>query len=357
VTPTTPSAETEAAGRGAAFLTGGSLLFASTEEKALARALDDGLEQIEQGLERELKFSEDIADAVARYLFSAGGKRIRPLLMLLTAQWGEGINEKVIRAAQVIELTHLATLYHDDVMDEAAQRRGVAAAQTVWGNSVAILAGDLLFARAGSLVGSMGQQAITLQAATFERLCLGQMRETVGPKPGQEPIAHYLSVLSDKTGSLIALASEFGIRMSGGSENLVPPARKFGEKIGIAFQLVDDVIDLAAKGSGTGKPPGTDVRRGVTTLPMLYLQELADAGDSEASALLQRLARGTLGEATDEEFQSSIAQLREHPVTERTMDTARAMADDAIAELSVVPEGIVKEALIRFAHQVVKRSY
>lgn len=357
MTPTTPSAETEAAGRGAAFLMGSSLLFASKEEKALARALDDGLEQIEQGLERELKFSEDIADAVARYLFSAGGKRIRPLLMLLTAQWGEGINEKVIRAAQVIELTHLATLYHDDVMDEAAQRRGVAAAQTVWGNSVAILAGDLLFARAGSLVGSMGQQAITLQAATFERLCLGQMRETVGPKPGQEPIAHYLSVLSDKTGSLIALASEFGIRMSGGPENLVPPARKFGEKIGVAFQLVDDVIDLAAKDSGTGKPPGTDVRRGVTTLPMLYLQQLADGGDTEASTLLQRLARGTLGEATDQEFQDSIAQLREHPVTERTMDTARAMADDAIAELSVVPEGIVKEALIRFAHQVVKRSH
>ena len=245
MTPTTPTASTDAAGRGAAFLTGGSLLFASKEEKALAKALDEGLEQIEQGLERELKFSEDIADAVARYLFSAGGKRVRPLLMLLTAQWGEGINDTVIRAAQVIELTHLATLYHDDVIDEAAQRRGVPAAQTVWGNSVAILAGDLLFARAGSLVGSMGQQAITLQAATFERLCVGQMRETVGPKPGQDPIAHYLNVLSDKTGSLIALASEFGIRMSGGPENLVPPARKFGEKIGVAFQLVDDVIDLA----------------------------------------------------------------------------------------------------------------
>ena len=357
MTPTTPTAVTDAAGRGAAFLTGGSLLFASTEEKALAAALDAGLDQIEQGLARELKFSEDIADAVARGLVSAGGKRIRPLLMLLTAQWGEGINEKVIRAAQVIELTHLATLYHDDVMDEAAQRRGVAAAQTVWGNSVAILAGDLLFARAGSLVGSMGQQAITLQAATFERLCLGQMRETVGPKPGQEPIAHYLTVLSDKTGSLIALASEFGIRISGGPENLVPPARKFGEKIGIAFQLVDDVIDLADRDSGTGKPPGTDVRRGVTTLPMLYLQELADGGDAEAVALLAKLARGTLGEATEKEFQGSIRKLREHAVTTRTMDTARAMADEAIAELDGVPEGIVKEALIRFAHQVVKRSY
>ncbi len=282
---------------------------------------------------------------------------MRPLLLLLTAQWGEGINERVIKAAQVIELTHLATLYHDDVMDEAAQRRGVAAAQTVWGNSVAILAGDLLFARAGSLGGSLGQQAITLQAATFERLCVGQMRETVGPKPGQDPIAHYLNVLSDKTGSLIALAAEFGIRMSGGEESLVPPARKFGEKIGIAFQLVDDVIDLAERDSGTGKPPGTDVRRGVTTLPMLYLRELADNGDADAAGLLAKLTPGVLGEATDAEFHESIAELRNHPVTERTMDTARQMADEAIAELDAVPEGIVKEALIRFAHQVVKRSH
>jgi heptaprenyl diphosphate synthase len=273
----------------------------------------------------------------------------------LTAQWGEGTNDKVVRAAQVIELTHLATLYHDDVMDEAAQRRGVSAAQTLWGNSVAILAGDLLFARAGTLVASLGTQAITLQAATFERLCLGQMRETVGPKPGIDPIAHYLGVLSDKTGSLIALAAEFGLRMSGGPEELVAPVRRFGEKIGVAFQLVDDVIDLSARGSGTGKPPGTDVRRGVTTLPMLYLQEQS-ASDPEAAALLERLARGTSGEAGEDEFQESIRLLREHSVTKRTMDTAREMADDAIAELSAAPDDLVREGLIRFAHTVVDRT-
>jgi heptaprenyl diphosphate synthase len=353
-----PSPQTAAAagGRGATFLTGGSLLSATAEEKKLAKALDQGLAAVEAGLERELKFSEDIADAVARYLFDAGGKRVRPLLTLLTAQWGEGINDRVIRVAQVIELTHLATLYHDDVMDEAAQRRGVAATQTVWGNSVAILAGDLLFARAGSLVGSLGQQAITLQAATFERLCLGQMRETVGPKPGQEPIAHYVSVLADKTGSLIALSAEMGIRMSDGPEALVAPVRRFGEKIGIAFQLVDDVIDLSERGSGTGKPPGTDVRRGVTTLPMLYLQERAGT-DPDAALLLEKLARGTSGEAGEEEFQESIRELRNHPVTQATMAKAREMADEAIRELDSAPNDLVKKGLIRFAHQIVDRSY
>ena len=354
--PTSRTASTQAWGRGASFLTGGSLLFASKEEKTLAGALDQGLVDVESGLERELKFSEDIADAVARYLFSAGGKRVRPLLTLLTSQWGEGINERVIRAAQVIELTHLATLYHDDVMDEAAQRRGVDATQTVWGNSVAILAGDLLFARAGSLVASQGQQAITLQAATFERLCLGQMRETVGPKEGQDPIEHYLSVLSDKTGSLIALSAEMGIRMSGGSQDLVPALRRFGEKVGIAFQLVDDVIDLSDRGAGTGKPPGTDVRRGVTTLPMLYLEQRASS-DADAAELLGRLHLVTQGEATEEQFHQAIGDLREHDVTAATMATARDMADDAIAELSTLPAGIVRDALTRFAHQIVERSY
>ena len=349
-------AATQPTGRGSSFLAGGSLLLASGEEKKIGKALDQGLADIEAGLARELKFSEDIADSVTRYLFDAGGKRVRPLLTLLTAQWGGGINDRVIRAAQVIELTHLATLYHDDVMDEAAQRRGVAAAQTVWGNSVAILAGDLLFARAGSLVGSLGQQAITLQAATFERLCLGQMRETVGPKPGQEPIAHYLKVLSDKTGSLIALAAELGIRMSGGPDHLVAPIRRFGEKIGIAFQLVDDVIDLSDRGAGTGKPPGTDVRRGVTTLPMLYLKELA-VTDEKAAALLATLDRGSAGELNEEEFQAAISALRGHEVTERTMATARQMADEAIAELAPTPDDVVRKALTRFAHQIVDRSY
>ena len=343
-------------GRGASFLTAGALFQATAEERRLGKILDEGLAEIEAGLERELKFADDIADSVARYLFDAGGKRVRPLLTVLTAQWGEGTNERVIRAAQVIELTHLATLYHDDVMDEAAQRRGVAATQAVWGNSVAILAGDLLFARAGSLVGSLGQQAITLQAATFERLCLGQMRETVGPKPGQEPIAHYLSVLADKTGSLIALSAEMGIRMSNGPEHLVAPIRRFGEKIGIAYQLVDDVIDLSERGSGTGKPPGTDVRRGVTTLPMLYLQQRA-ADDPEAVELLAMLSRGTLGEASDQEFQESIRLLREHDVTEATMATAREMADSAIAELASAPDDAVKQGLVRFAHQIVERTH
>lgn len=342
-------------GRGSQFLTGDKSLFASSAERRIAEALDQGLEQIESGLKKELSYTNQIADSVARYLFDAGGKRVRPLLTLLTAQWGAGVTDHVVRAAQVIELTHLATLYHDDVMDEAAKRRGVVAAHKLWTNSVAILAGDLLFARAGALGVELGQEAIRRQTETFERLVLGQMRETIGPSESEDPVGHYLQVLADKTGSLIALAGEFGLTQSGGPDEYIGPVRAFGEQIGVAFQLVDDVIDLSANEAQTGKKAGTDVRRGVVTLPMLLLAE-ESGSDSESAALLNRLGQGAAGMLEESELVKVIGQLREHRVTEQTMERAREVADSAAAQLDGLPQGVITDALRRFANEVVGRK-
>ena len=349
------SARHSAPSRGSSFLSGGKALFASAEERHIADELDKGLQCIESELFSELHFADDVADSVARYLLDAGGKRVRPLLTLLTSQWGEGVTDNVVTAAQVIELTHLATLYHDDVMDEAVQRRGVTAAQKVWNNSVAILAGDLLFARAGSLGVGLGSEAMARQTETFERLVLGQMRETVGPKDGEDPIEHYLEVLSDKTGSLIALAAEFGITMSGAPREYIEAVQGFGERIGIAFQLVDDVIDLAPSDKDSGKIPGTDIRRGVTTLPVLLLEKRAVDSESDRT-LLDTLRAIAEGQVDGDDVQGAISKLREHEVTEATMAEARRVADDAIECLDRVPEGAVKDALVRFANQVVHRT-
>ena len=201
----------------------------------------------------------------------------------------------------------------------------------------------------------LGQATMKRQAEVFERLVLGQMRETVGPKPGDDPIEHYVSVLSDKTGSLIALAAEFGVTLSGAPTSLVNPVVRFGEDIGIAFQLVDDVIDLADPSQGTGKLAGTDIRRGVTTLPMLLLEKAADS-DEKSAALLRALKNGQSGDIADDEFQRAIVELRHHPVTEETMKTARTVADRAIGHLDDAPPGVVTDALVRFAGQVVERS-
>lgn len=349
------SPRASAPSRGSAFLSGGKALFASAEERHIADELDRGLQRIESELFTELHFADDVADSVARYLLDAGGKRVRPLLTLLTSQWGEGVTDNVVTAAQVIELTHLATLYHDDVMDEAVQRRGVTAAQKVWNNSIAILAGDLLFARAGSLGVGLGSEAMARQTETFERLVIGQMRETVGPKESDDPIEHYLDVLSDKTGSLIALAAEFGITMSGAPRDYIEAVQGFGERIGIAFQLVDDVIDLAPSDKDSGKIPGTDIRRGVTTLPVLLLEKRADDSESDRG-LLDTLRAIAAGEIESDDLQVAVAKLREHEVTDATMAEARRVADDAIECLDGVPEGVVKDALVRFANQVVHRT-
>lgn len=350
-------------------------LFASAADKAMARSIDAGLDRVEAGLAREVRFADTVADVSTRYLLEAGGKRVRPMLTLLTAQLGNGVTDAVVTAAEAIEITHLASLYHDDVMDEAERRRGVPSAQTVWGNSVAILTGDLLFARASQLMAGLGERAIRLQADTFERLVLGQLHETVGAQPGEDPIAHYIQVLADKTGSLIAAAAQSGIVFSDADPAYERPVIEFGERIGVAFQLVDDVIDLSPAPDETGKVPGTDLRAGVATLPLMRLREHARS-DAASADLLARIERDILAfvdpEPSFDSFETNTAaartvpsaaavddlvdELRAHAVTAETVAEARRWSAEAIEALAPLPEGSVKKALTRFAETIVERT-
>ena len=338
----------------------GETLFASADERHFALAIEEGLDLVESGLLKEMTFADNLADVTARYLFEAGGKRIRPTLTLLTAQLGIGNTPEVIVAAQAMEITHLASLYHDDVMDDAEVRRGVPSAQSVWGNSVAILTGDLLFARAARLIASLGDRAVELQSATFERLCLGQLHETIGPNPDDDPVEHYLQVLADKTGSLISASAQVGAIFSEAPEELQEPLRVFGEKIGVAFQLIDDVLDLSAEAEETGKAPGADLRSGVAPLPLLLLRKQA-VDDPDAARLLARLERGVhagpvAAQEVTADLTAAIADLRAHPVTRETLDEAHRWAQDGVAALDALPAGPVRGALTRFARTLVERS-
>lgn len=333
-------------------------LFRGVRDKLHAKKLEKEMTIVEQQLIEQLSFASPVADAPARYLAEAGGKRIRPLLTLLASQLGDGPNELVHRAAVSVELTHLASLYHDDVMDEASLRRGVPAAHTVWSNSVAILAGDLLFARASSLVSGMGEEAIVLQAKTFERLCLGQLHETVGPQPGDDHIEHYMQVLADKTGALIATAARMGVMFGGAKPEYADMVQEYGERIGVAFQLIDDVLDLSEDKQQTGKLAGTDLRAGVQTLPVLLLQKRAES-DREAKDLLVRIEEGAARIETGEPatlLDREVAELREHEVTAETLATAKKWAADAVAAIDPLPGSSVKDALERLADSIVTRE-
>lgn len=318
----------------------------------LLKAIETGLELVEQQLQDATQYADQIAGASARHLVDAGGKRVRPTLVLLTAQLGDAKKQEVLDAAVVVEITHLATLYHDDVMDDAPTRRGVPTAQHVWGNSVAILTGDLLFARASQIGVNLGKRSLELQAETFERLCLGQLHETVGPTQNEDPIAHYIQVMADKTGSLIASSAVLGAMHAGAPAAFEKPLSEYGEKIGIAFQLIDDVIDISEEGP-SGKTPGTDLRAGVPTLPVLLLRKAAAEGDAEAFELLQLIDSGL---EDDEKLQQVLSALRAHKVFNESYLEAKRWADAAVASIEELPAGSVKDALTHFAEAVVERN-
>lgn len=319
-------------------------------DKNLVKSIQSGLENVETALVEAVTHTDPVANVASRHLLEAGGKRLRPVLVLLGASLGDAKSEEVIKAAVVVELTHLATLYHDDVMDRAPVRRGVPTAHEVWGNSVAILTGDLLFARASQIVSRLGGKALTLQADTFERLCLGQLHETLGPQNNEDPIEHYLQVLADKTGSLIAASAELGVVYGGAPDEYREPLRIYGEKVGVAFQLIDDVIDILSDESG--KTPGTDLRAGVPTLPTLLLRAQANS-DSKALELVEIIDAGL---EDDAQLAKAVALLRAHPALEQAYQAAKSWADEAVLALAPLPDSPVKDALRVFAEAVVERQ-
>lgn len=326
---------------------------AVAEDAAFGPAVMSGMAKVEKRLLDAIANSDPVIDRASRHLAEAGGKRVRPLLVILASLLGTGVNDRVIQAATIVEMTHLATLYHDDVMDDAPLRRGAPTAQQVWGNSVAILTGDLILARASVLGAELGPRAVALQARTFERLCLGQLHEFVGPRESEDPVAHYLQVMSDKTASLIAAAGEYGTLFGEADQATQAILTEYGEKVGIAFQLADDVLDVTGASKKSGKVAGTDLRERVPTLPVLLLRQDAAAGDAEATRVVE-LIDGDL--SSDEALAAAVSALAAQPATQRAWEVALDWSRDAVQTLAPLPEGTVKEALISFADAVVTRE-
>ena len=323
--------------------------------------LPDLAPEIEQDLTRRLDLVEKLLFAhvegkypfvneTSRHLIVAGGKRLRPVLTLLAANYGNSGERQVIEAAVVCELTHLATLYHDDVMDEAPLRRGVESANERWGNAVAILTGDYLFAKASDLLADLGPEAVRLQARTFERLVIGQIRETQGPQNGADPLEHYISVIADKTGSLFGTSIRFGALLSGAAPQIVEALTTFGEEIGLAFQLADDVIDIAGQTNESGKTPGTDLREGVPTLVTLLVQK---ANRPEDQKLLTSLAAPI---SDEHEVAEVLNALRSHPALDEARTITLQYAENSRKLLSSLPVNQTTSAFLTLCDSLVTRS-
>ena len=317
---------------------------------ALETQLVSQMAQVEALLRSHTRSEYPFVDETTHHLVAAGGKRLRPLLTLLTAQYGDSNADGVIAAAVACEITHLATLYHDDVMDEAPLRRGVESANMRWGNTIAILTGDFLFAKSSDLLADLGPAAVRLQARTFERLVIGQIMETQGPNPGQDPLEHYLKVVADKTGSLIAASARYGGMISKAPAEITDTVTIFGEKIGVAFQLADDVIDIASESNQSGKTPGTDLREGVPTLVTLNVMKSTDSADAD---LKQLLSAPIEDEAT---VQQVLLALRNHKALDQSRQQLIQVAKEARGALGPLPINDATGALMSLCDAVIDRS-
>jgi len=365
-------------------------------DPALAADIADGLICVEKVLAEAAQTEEALLTEASRHLIDAGGKRFRATLVLLAAHFGDPHDERIVPAAAAIELTHLATLFHDDVMDEAAIRRGLPSANSRWSNTIAILTGDFLFARASSILAELGAEAIRIQAETFTRLVSGQVAETLGPRPGQDPLAHYLRVVEDKTASLIATAGRFGSMFAGAPADVVTRISSASHALGVAFQLSDDILDIASDSAQSGKAPGTDLREGVRSLPVLHAlappapgspapglpaPELREPGAREPGArelgapvaggpelgagvagaaaagdarLRELLSRDGLTE--DSEHAEALALLRANPAMDAARADLRRWSDAARAEIAGLPDVPARRAFEIMCDFVVERT-
>lgn len=294
-------------------------------DAGLERRLRSGLEAAEKELAAHAESAEDprIAD-VTGHLAAAGGKRLRPLLVLLGAEFGDPWKDGITGAAVIVELVHVSSLYHDDVMDAAATRHGVPSANARWGERLAVLAGDLLLAKAARLAADLGPEVTALNAEVAGRLVEGQLHELVGPGAGEDPITHYLRVISGKTAALLAMSLRIGAQQAGAPEQVVRALGEYAEHLGFAFQMADDLLDIKAPTEQLGKEQGKDIKAGVASLPVLLA--LADRTPRGAE-LRELLSAGPVGPAEQRRalalFRRSSALAEAEAMMHERLDLAR----------------------------------
>jgi heptaprenyl diphosphate synthase len=317
-------------------------------DAALEEEIRGRLDRVEEALEKAVVADSDLLSATARHLLQAGGKRFRPMLVLLAGYFGDPADPRLISGSVAIELTHLATLYHDDVIDESADRRGVPSANARWDNTVAILTGDYLFARASELSADLGPDICRLLARTIAVLCDGQIREVdASGETGQDETG-YLEVIRRKTGVLIALSCRLGGMLSDAAPDHVETLDAFGESLGLAFQLSDDIMDVVSTQLELGKEPGTDLKEGVYTLPVLHA--LHEGPDREE---LERIL--ALGPPDGERLDRALEIVRNDGSIEHARGAVGEEVRRAVGLAKQLPDGAARHALIQLTRFLATR--
>jgi heptaprenyl diphosphate synthase len=309
----------------------------------LVPGLDDDLLRVEKAMVDSVKAGDPFLTEVASHLITAGGKRLRPALAVAVGRLAPGcsgsVSEDVIMGGVCVELVHLGSLYHDDVMDEARTRRTVESVNARWGNLVAILAGDFLLARASEIAASLGTEVAGLLAATIGRLCEGQVRELAQTFDVSRSEESYLLSIAGKTASLMSTACRIGALTGGFSRDGVEAFTDFGHQVGMVFQIVDDILDVVATDEELGKPAGNDMMEGVYTLPVIRALGSENGGPS-----------GGATENGASHTGDALRKLLGNPLSVGEVEQARALvkADGAVGAAIGVARGYAGQAAKAF---------
>jgi heptaprenyl diphosphate synthase len=318
-------------------------------DRELEAELRDRLNQVEDSLEKAVRSDTEFVSEAASYLVKAGGKRFRPLLVLLSGYFGDPTDPRLVQGAMAIEMTHLATLYHDDVVDEADTRRGRPSVNARWDNTVAILTGDFLFAKASEISSDLGSDVTRLLARTIATVCDGQLREVAASgRIDMQSEDSYMETIRRKTASLMATSCRLGGMLSDASPGVVDRLDDFGMAIGLAFQLSDDIMDIISTEEELRKEPGQDMREGVYTLPVLYALQQGE-GTRELTVLL------TEGPLEGESFARALDLLRSDGSLGRARDAVTNQVRRAKALAEGLEDGRARRALIHIAEFISER--
>jgi heptaprenyl diphosphate synthase len=311
-------------------------------DPVLEEQLRERLDEVEAGLEKAVQADTDFLTAAASYLLSAGGKRFRSLLVFLGGQFGDPMDPRLVRGAIALELAHVATLYHDDVMDEAEFRHGVPSVNVRWGNNLAILSGDYLFARASEISADLGADVIQLLARTIAMVCDGQLRDVSTAGSLEQTETEYMETIRRKSAALIATSCRLGGMLSDAPADVTDLLEGFGWAVGMAFQLSDDIMDITSTQEELGKPPGQDLRQGIHTLPVLHALRDGDAGRELRKLLIN-------GPLHDERLQRALELVGKPDVLEPARRAVSHEVGRAVRLAEGLPSGRARDALVHIA--------
>lgn len=319
--------------------------------KAIQTLTANDMAKVNETIQAQLNSNVSLINQLGFYIVSGGGKRLRPLLAVLSAKALGYQGEGHTLAAAFIEFIHTATLLHDDVVDESDMRRGKATANAAFGNAASVLVGDFIYTRSFQMMTELGSMKILkVMSDSVNVIAEGEVQQLMNCNDPDTTEESYMQVIYSKTARLFEAATQIGAILTDSPQEIETALQNYGKYLGTAFQLIDDVMDYTADGEEMGKNVGDDLAEGKPTLPLLYAMR---HGNPQQAAMIREAIEKANGMERLEEI---LAAMQETGALEYTIAKANEEADKAITELAILPESEYKEALVALAHMAVNRS-